>query len=402
MNIFVLFGITGDLAKNRVIPALKKVSLGGDFVFIGAGRKPEPIPEFLTLPNSTYLAGDLGETKLYKKISILIEKVIKAKIKQNKSGQRSPINITFYSSLPPNLHVQVAQNFSQSLLNINKFIKSIKTEVRIKFLIEKPIGNSLEEAKLAISKFSNIEKSGFEVLFVDHYLAKETLLNLEQLYLSNPKLLESLLLSDGIREIKVVIYEKEGIKDRGMFYDKVGALYDVGQNHLLQILSIFGVILNSAKISHKSKLAVLKNLQIYGSPVFWQYNGYTKEKNIPIDSTTETFFSASFRLKSNKNNILFSMASGKALDMDKSGVEVHFHDNNKTNHIKPSLFIDLKNSTRDAYEIIFEGIAKENINIPMFANEEEVIESWKIVERLKKLKTKANLVVYKKLHDILG
>ncbi len=394
MNIFVLFGITGDLAKNRVIPALKKVSMSGDFVFIGAGRKPTPIDEFKTLPNNTYISGDLSDQKIYKKIADQVEKVIK----KHKSGL-GPINLILYSSLPPSLHTIVAENFSQNIKKVaGKYLKR-----PIQVLVEKPIGNSLEDAKKAINDFSRLESRGFEVKFVDHYLAKESLINIEQLFASNPKVLEALLPAQEIREIKAVIYEKEGIKDRGVFYDKIGALYDVGQNHLLQILSVFGVILNSgAKISHKSKLSFLKNLQIQGSPVFWQYKGYTEEKNIPKDSTTETFFSATFKLKNQKHNILYSMASGKALDMDKSGVEVHFHDN------KPSIFIDLKNSSKDAYEIIFENSIKSDagatpsLSIPMFATEEEVIESWKIVERLKKLKTKANLVVYKKLHDILG
>ncbi|MCO1498280.1 hypothetical protein, partial [Limosilactobacillus reuteri] len=60
MNIIVLFGITGDLAKNKVIPALKSLSEEGDFLFIGAGRKPFPIPEFDSLPNSKYFSGDLN------------------------------------------------------------------------------------------------------------------------------------------------------------------------------------------------------------------------------------------------------------------------------------------------------------------------------------------------------
>lgn len=435
MNAFVLFGITGDLAKTKVIPALSRLSASGNFVFIGAGRKPLPPIEFEILPNSTYVQGDIQSTDLHNKISKIIEEKIKGLSEANESIIKGStkfsatglhINLIMYSSLPPELHEIVAKRFSEShkkLIKTYAFNHTSKKKISIdaKILIEKPVGNSLNEAKKSITEFAEIKKTGFNVLYVDHYLTKEAILGLETMSVLNPELLVKILPSKAIKEIKVVLYEKEGIRDRGAFYDKIGALYDVGQNHLLQTLvNMIVFIEGNPKVK---KMAILKRLQIYGSPVFWQYHGYTHEKNVDPNSMTETFFSASFKLKgakaeksekfgetdgtldADKNlDTIFTISSGKALELNKSGIEVHFHNNfNNSSQNLDQIFIDIKKSKRDAYEIMFETALSNDhtLHTSRFAKEDEIIECWKIVERLKKLKTKVNLVVYKKLHDIM-
>ncbi len=417
MNIFVLFGITGDLAKKKVLPALNLISESGNFLFIGAGRKPQPIPEFKKLPNHIYVQGDLGNGKIYTQIAAHIAKNLKESLRAKKSVTQEGlhINLIMYSAMPPTLHTIVAQGFARAADKlVREYQKKGKARLQAKILIEKPLGNSLAEAKKAIDTFSRIEKQGFEVLYVDHYLDKEPLVNLENLFISNPDLVTKLLPVSNIREIKAVLYEKEGIEDRGSFYDKIGALYDVGQNHMLQSAATIALMLCSQGKNHEkgkkhtSKVAILKNLQINGSPLFWQYDGYTKEKDVAPHSTTETFFSASFKIQKQKNLPILSISSGKMLDMNKSGVEVHFHDKSE------SLFIDFSMGSKDAYQIMFESALGDTLTckpnsatcdnslLKRFATKEEILEGWKIVERLKKLKTKANIIVYKKLRDILG
>lgn len=417
MNIFVLFGITGDLARKRIIPALinlyESSAVKGGTFHIGVGRKPEPISEFKSLPNSLYIQGDLDKEITFKKITAQIEKVLKLDNKKSsKLSESEAINIIFYSALPPNLHLGVA-NYIAKIVFSNIRQSKNKRNFNFKILIEKPIGNNLEQAKEIIDGINNLESKDLKINYVDHYLAKEALIDLQKLFYIQPSLLFKVLDPQKIKEIKAVIYDSKNIAGRGIFYDKVGALNDVGQNHLLQILStIAGMVqVYSQNISAKhaknpiNKIAILKNLQIDGDPVFWQYKGYIKEKDVDPNSKTETYFSAKFRLKNSKFKISYIISAGKALDMDKSGIEIHYNDNS------PSIFIDFKVEEKDAYEILFEkALLKETessnspkkTNINFFANKDEIIESWKIVERLKKLKTKANLVVYKKLHDIIG
>lgn len=420
MNIHILFGITGDLSRKKVIPALKKLSdelmvqTGADQIFcIGAGRKPEPPQEFLSLPKSSYVQGDLFQKKLYQKIAKTVEKDIVAQYLHR--GVKE-ITLTIYSSLPPDIHEPVIKNAMEYIITVlSKKIKTkYKKNLKVKIAIEKPLGTGLQSAKHLIQIFEGY-KDIADFYYVDHYLAKDALIELESIGNTNPLVLESALTTTDIQEITVHLYEKIGIEGRGNFYDPVGALYDVGQNHLLQVLArtilLQMQIISASKstvqeenrkekiIALPSIATILNSLAVQGQIVFGQYKGYQDVEAVPKGSKTETFFHVSFSLVGSiakkfpgLSSIKYTISAGKALSTSKSGIEIIAK--------KKKLHIDFAKGIHDAYFNVFKSIYEGNHM--RFADADSILASWKIAERIKKLKTKSDLIVYTNTRDIIS
>ncbi len=445
MNIFILFGITGDLAKKRVIPALvelekrqagskaKKISQ----LAIGVGRKVQPPAEFFLLKKHAYICGELDSQKTYRNI----KKELYARINAAKQG--GPVNVIIYSSLPPQMHAGMATLFAKHAIDakLNK-----KLGVQVRFLFEKPIGIDLQSAQHDMAAFHAALKAdakpGSQPLasmhFVDHYLFKESLDTLKASVTLQPELFEDLLGSPHITEIQSVMYETDDVKTRGSFYDAVGALNDVGQNHLLQMLAeglrLRDFILhaknekagvnaaNSAKKTAKNvpktKAEIMGSLKIVNNPIFGQYRGYAQTEGVKPTSKTETYFRVEALYKGEKNaegasdEIKCIISSGKALGIKKSGlilIEGGAKDSAKAAKNKSAskkgaknegreIFIDMSLGKKDAYLTMFERIVAGDVE--GFAKEQEIIAGWKFTKRAKQIKTRKN-IVYESLHDII-
>ncbi len=419
MNIFILFGITGDLAKKKVIPALVKLneeqetkSGTAESFFIGVGRKPLPPEEFAMFKAGTYVSGDLHSSPLYRKILAQIKKQISA------SKRLVRLNLVMYSALPPDMHVKIADFFRKEIgtplsVQIEKKTKSLLRAkkqgitLNMRLVIEKPIGSSLKDAESIFAKFQKFPPI-YDFYFVDHYLAKQPLVYLERLAMSNPRLFCKNLGSHHLRELKVVLYEQLGVAGRGAFYDSVGALFDVGQNHLLQVMSTCLLLRHKIMCAEGdpkqqklriNKAIILDKLRLCGQPQFGQYAGYATTPNIAPQSATETFFNISFKAPDKDarsihalKDVVCTITSGKALPVSRSGIEL-WYGNGKSD------FIDLSKGSKDAYQMLFEAVLEGDKSL--FAEREEIVAAWKIAERAKKLKTKTGLIVYRKPRDIL-
>lgn len=416
MNIHILFGITGDLSRKKVIPALRKLTdellmqTGADQIFcVGAGRKPEPPQEFSNVPNSSYVQGDLLNKKLYQKIVETIEQNILSKFMHEGIKQ---VTFTIYSSLPPDIHESILKNSVQYIVTVlsRKIKTKYKKRVKVKIAIEKPLGTGLQSAKHLLQIFERY-KNIADMYYVDHYLAKDALIQLEAIGGTNPLVLESALVDTNIKEISVHLYESFGIDGRANFYDPVGALYDVGQNHLLQVLARIillqmQVILASKYTSQREKSVVLpsiatilNSLALQGKIIFGQYKGYQDIELVPKGSKTETFFHVSFALVGpilkkfpELDSIKYTISAGKALPTSASGIDIITK--------KKKLHIDFAKGVHDAYFNVFTSIYTGDYM--RFADPESIVASWKIAERIKKLKTKSNLIVYTNTHDIFS
>ncbi len=383
MNIFILFGITGDLAKKKVIPALLELERGsglstGEQIALGIGRKKLPPDEFLSLKKRKYITGELDTNSTYKKIKKELYSIVR-------KGQSDSINLIVYSSLPPHLHIVVATFFAKWTIDhkLNK-----KFDVRLRFLFEKPLGTDLLSATSDISKLKKLYDST-QLYFVDHYLFKESLTTMRKVLELHPEMFAQSLGSSDISSMESVIYEDVAVTGRGVFYDAVGALNDIGQNHILQILAE-GIQMRekAQKIKPKTKAQIISSLKIVNNPIFGQYKNYLQVDGVRDKSQTETFF----RVEAMYKDLKCIISGGKALGIKKTGLLFR---NQKHG---TEIFLDMSIGKKDAYVSMFMEAIKGNQLA--FANEEEIIAGWRFVKRAKQIKTKKN-IVYNNLHDII-
>lgn len=297
----VIFGITSNLAQIKLIPALydiiEKDLLPENTNIIGVARSPQSdswiidyFHQILHQENRhhkhsinedvfsklskklTYLNGQLDDVNFYKKLS---EKISNLNSK----------NTIFYLATYPELYRLIFENLKAIGLN-----KQDKGFTRI--MIEKPIGDNFQSAK----KLNEMLEEYFtedQIYRLDHYLGKETLQNILTFRFGND-LFEPMINKEHVDHIQITASEDFGIGRRGGYYDKVGALKDVGQNHQLQMLA-FATMDAPAEFTNKAvtteRLKILKSL--VSDPqkiVFGQYEGYQNEENVDKQSQTDTFY----------------------------------------------------------------------------------------------------------------
>jgi glucose-6-phosphate 1-dehydrogenase len=344
-TIFVIFGITGDLANRKLLPALLslyvKKLLPPRFAIVGFSRRSFSREEFRELVRSkmnihpgqfneedvkhfldhmSYEQGFFNSSVAYSRLAEKLKSI------DDNWGQCS--NKLFHLSVPPNLYEGILNDLAKSGLTIPCDDRSGWTRI----LIEKPFGNDIHTAKSLDKLLGKLFKEE-QIFRIDHYLAKEALQNILAFRFDNP-LFESLWNNKHIDKVHIKLYEKLGVDGRGSFYDPIGALKDVGQNHMLQMLAL--IAMNQPKSLkandiRKERLMVLKSLkkimpkQILANVTRGQYRGYLSENGVAPSSNTETYF----RIKANVDNskwkgVPFYLENGKALDESKTEIDVYF------------------------------------------------------------------------------
>jgi glucose-6-phosphate 1-dehydrogenase len=349
-TIFVIFGITGDLAQRKLLPALlnlyvrkvlpKKFSIVGfsrrmfsredfrqyvrDNINIKAGQfREEDFKHFLD--HISYEQGKFDDRESYHALARKLQSLDDA------FGQCS--NKLFHLSVPPNLYEGILDNLSNSGLTVPCGGDLGWTRV----LIEKPFGNDVETARKLDKKLGDLF-SEEQIFRIDHYLAKEALQNVIAFRFAN-KLFEPLWNAKHIDKVHIKLLEKIDVEDRGEFYDKVGALKDVGQNHILQMLALIAMEEPEefdAPHIRKERAKVLKSLEpitpktVKSVAVRGQYEGYNRERGVNPDSQTETYFRIEAYVNTARwKDVPFYLESGKALAESKAEIDLYFK--NETN-----------------------------------------------------------------------
>ena len=332
----VFFGITSNLAQKYFIPALydmaEKGVLPENLLILGNARTPMNKAEFasyvhkvLHLPNVHhqhdikevifkklikkfyYLAGHLDDPSFYNLLNHTLEHF----------GSQDRI---FYLATYPDLYHHIFENLKKVQLN-----KQDKGFVRL--MIEKPIGHNLLSAK-QLNKLLLKYFTEDQIYRLDHYLGKETLQNILTFRFSNG-IFEPLINTEYIDHIQITASEDFGIGTRGAYYDQLGALKDVGQNHQLQMLT-FATMSAPEQFSNeaitKQRIKILQSLTpLPKKVVFGQYEGYGKEPNVDPKSQTDTFYAFKTFIKKDRfKDVPIYIRAGKKLKQTVTEVSIIF------------------------------------------------------------------------------
>ncbi|TWH00592.1 glucose-6-phosphate 1-dehydrogenase [Mesorhizobium sp. J18] len=261
----VVFGATGDLAERKLLPALYQRQRAGQFSggtrIIGASRSPMSDDEYRGFAERAIAehvaAADIDKGELHKFLERLSYVSADARsgagFEELKATIGDSANIrAFYLAVAPSLFGEIATKLKEHGL--------VTPESRI--IVEKPIGRSLESAK-ELNKVIGRVFDEQRIFRIDHYLGKETVQNLMALRFANA-LYEPLWNSAHIDHVQITVAESVGVEGRGDYYDKAGALRDMVQNHMLQLLCLVAMEVPSsmdADAVRDEKLKVLRAMK---------------------------------------------------------------------------------------------------------------------------------------------
>ncbi|GAA7784335.1 glucose-6-phosphate dehydrogenase [Helicobacter pylori] len=319
----VLFGATGDLAMRKLFVSLYEIythyGFKKDSKIIASGRKELSNEEFLAfLCEKTQLHSREKGEEFLAHISYFCVRLDNPKDFEELSKiatKNKPL--IFYFSISPSFFATTAQHLAKNALN----------HANTRLILEKPLGHDLKTCKEIFQSISTFFKEE-QIFRIDHYLGKKGVQNILELRLNNPILN---ILWDQISAVEICVYETLGVEERGEFYDKIGALRDMVQNHLLQVLSLIATDLPSdLKDLRKEKIKVLKTLQppkdFKKQVIRAQYQGYRDENKVHKESQTETFVAIKAFLDTPKfKGVPFYLKHAKKMPHNQASAKIHFN-----------------------------------------------------------------------------
>jgi glucose-6-phosphate 1-dehydrogenase len=341
LTTIIIFGASGDLTQRKLIPSLfhlfRKRRTPKQLKIIGFGATEfsddafrehllDGMKKFASFefteeewnifaPNLCYVTGKYTEVEHFKKLAEQL-----STFENNESANR-----LYYMALPPKLFPTIVDNLSNTQqLEENGGWRRV--------VLEKPFGTDLESA-ITLNKQVHKALHENQIYRIDHYLGKETVQNILFTRFANT-IYEPIWNRNYIDHVQITVAEKVGLEHRAGFYDGVGVLRDMFQNHLLQLLTLVAMEppasfsashLRNEKVKVLSAIKPMTPEEVSTNTVRAQYKGYKQEKDVGAESTTATF--AALRLFINNwrwKGVPFYLRSGKNLAEKQSQIIIQF------------------------------------------------------------------------------
>ncbi len=349
---FVIFGATGNLATIKLLPALYNLEVANRLPtalhFIAIARKQWNQGDWVThvhdvlkgklgdifseevferfVARFSYMEGDLDKRQCY---TNLIQEL-------GRPREGACSNIIFYLALKPEQYMPVVQHLDDAGLNRPQGLHRI--------VVEKPFGTDLESAKILNQRLhQSFDEEN--IYRIDHYLGKETVQNMLVFRFANT-LIEPVWNRNYIDHVQITVSEDIGIGSRADYYDQAGALRDMLQNHLMQLLTVVAMEPPpslDADAVRDEKVKVLRSIRpvprraIQARAIRAQYAegsiggesvaGYQEEPGVEKNSATETFVAAKFYIDNWRwKGVPFYMRTGKRLAKSMTLIAIRFHD----------------------------------------------------------------------------
>jgi len=342
----VIFGGAGDLSFRKLLPALYMAhlhdKLDADTRIVAIGRQHWTRDEYLSfidnhspafIEKNAFSCSD-WQSFLSRLSYVSMDVTSPADYAKLKAVCAAPALRVFYLATAPSLFTQICAHLSGAGL----------VDAQARVVLEKPLGTDLASARAINTDVARYFDEQ-QIYRIDHYLGKETVQNLMVLRFGNA-IFEPLWRAPYIKSVQITVAETVGVGSRAGFYDGAGAMRDMVQNHLLQLLCIVAMeppISLDADDVRDEKLKVLRSLRkmdptdIKRDTVRGQYTagasegaavkGYKEEDNVPADSRTETFVALRAQINNARwANVPFFLRTGKRMQKRQSEIIIEFAD----------------------------------------------------------------------------
>ncbi len=319
----VLFGITGDLAFKKLLPALAKLEARGtlnNMPVIGVARSPWNRGRLLEHLSASLDAAKARNPRVLARIAERLDYVqgdyadpaTFDRLCQSLGKAQHPV---FYLAIPPDAYEGVLGALA-----------GIACAREGRFILEKPFGRDLASAR-ELNGFLRRYFDDAAIFRIDHYLGKEPVQNLLYFRFANA-FLEPIWNRHYIASVEINMAEDFGVEGRGAFYEQVGAMRDVVQNHLFQVLALLAMeppIAPDSESVRDEKVKLLRSMRPLDADaiVRGQYRGYRSERGVAPDSQVETFVAMRVHVDSWRwSGVPFLVRAGKALPVTATEVRV--------------------------------------------------------------------------------
>ena len=328
-SIVIIFWATGDLAKRKLFPALYQIHRSGkqDLDIIAVGRREfdhQQMRDYISQETKDFIdqksdfSDFLGKIH-YSQLEFSKSENYRDLAKQIKQIKKEKSQVIIYLSIAPEYFGAFIDHASY-----------LDLDPQTKIVFEKPFGVDLQTAQ----ELNNKIMSAFseeQVYRIDHYVGKEAIQNILAFRFAN-SMFEPIWNNHYIDNIQITASESIGIESRGPYYETSGALRDMMQNHLFQVMALIAMEapaqLDALSIQ-REKLKVMQSVKAFSNfdeeAIFGQYEGYLQEPGVALDSRTETFVALKLQIDNwRMSGIPIYLKTGKALDQKSTQVVIEF------------------------------------------------------------------------------